>query len=623
MTLTAYAEIDEAEPEKIFVDAPEFRHKELVKTLPGVKYSAKDGGWKIPLAWTSCLALRSTFRSDLEIGKRLAIWAHEELTSRIDPALKLRTVRSLSDKIVPATDIVEMAQRTGDEMKLYPHQTAGAAFMATTRQALVGDETGTGKSAQTIGALRVLHRLGYDVFPALAVVPNTIKTTWQREFSTWWPGLQVLSVDGSAAARRKVLETPAHVYVINWETLWRHSRLARYGSTSLKRCKECGGLDERVSPANCEVHTKELNQLVFNTVIADEIHRAKAPQSKQTRALWAIGDRATFRFGLTGTPMQSQLDDLWSILRFLAPAEYPGKTAFVDRFAEIGYNVWGAMEIRGVKEEAKEEFFAAIDTRMRRMTKKAVLEFLPEIVYENRFVDMSPVQAKAYKQMEKETFAELESGETLVAGSSLAKVTRLVQFASSYAELADRELADGRIETTAKLKMPSSKVQSFVADLRAGDFGESSIVVFAVSRQLIELLSIELAKHDIAHTKIVGGQSTGEGSERQNAIDDFQSGKVKIVLVTIQAGGVGLTLTAADTMVFLQRSWSSTDMKQAESRAHRIGSEIHESVSVVNYITKGTVEERQLVMLTGKYGRIEDVVRDGKLMRAILDGEIE
>lgn len=611
------ADVTADDPERITVTT-EFQHRELTKTLPGAKWSAKDGAWKLPLAWTSCLALRSTFKEALVVQPGLHKWSLNEYANRIMPANKLRGALTL-DEIDLGTmgPAVKTAKEVAEGMELYKHQAAGAAFMAVTEQCLIADETGTGKSAQAIAAVRTINRIGGDPWPVLVVAPNSVKMPWKREWERWWPGIQVSLISGGAAQRRKAFETPAHVYIINWDILYKHSRLAKYGNMALKRCTACGGLDERINSIQCEVHLKELNYLKFNTVIADEVHRGKAPSAKQTRALWGAAEHAKYRFGMTGTPIQDTIEDLWSILHFLSPEEYSAKTKFMDRFAETGYNMWGAFTVFGIKDAARDEFFAGVDPRMRRMLKKAVLD-LPPILRETRYVEMPPAQAKAYKQMKKETIAELESGDTLVAASPLSRATRLLQFASSYAELETRELPDGRVESKAKLSLPSGKINQFLADIAAGDFGDSSIVVFAQSRQLIELLSDEMRRKDIAHGLITGAQST---EERQESIDDFQAGKTKYVLVTIAAGGVGLTLTAADTMVFLQRAWSSTGMVQAESRAHRIGSEIHERVTIVNYVTADTIEEQQTIRLGEKYGRIEAVVRDREMLKSLLMDE--
>lgn len=615
-----YADIDTVDRSRIAITATYYQ-RDQVKTIPGTRWSTADAKWKAPLAWTTCLALRGTFGADLELGDDLTRWAVEEYDSRIRPAMNLRDRLTIDD--IPddeMTSVIDTAHTAGEEMKMFKHQSAGAAFMATTGSCLIGDETGTGKSAQAICALRTMHRMGKSVFPVLIVAPNSVKRTWQREWEQWWPGIVTQVIEGGIVSRRKALETPAHVYIINWDVLPKHSRLARYGNIALKRCIECGGVDERVGPNQCEVHERELNQIPFRTIVADEIHRAKNPRAKWARALWSISsaDSVAHRYGLTGTPIQDNVGDMWSLMHFIAPDEYPSKTAYIDRFVEVTYNLWGAMELKGIKPPMEKEFFDGLHTRFRRMTKKAVLPFLPPILRETRYVDMGPQQAKAYKQIASEMLAELESGNVLVVKNTLSKSTRLVQFASAYARTEDITLPDGRVDTIARMQEPSNKIDAFMDDYSSGDLGDGSIIVFSESRQLIELLHGRLEKKSIPHSMIVGGQT---GEERQMNIDEFQAGATKLVLVTIKAGGVGLTLTAADTMVFLSRSWSSIDQVQAEARGHRIGSERHESVKIIDYVSNGTIETYQVQRLGDKMERIEEITRDAELLRRVLKGE--
>jgi SNF2 family DNA or RNA helicase len=497
---------------------------------------------------------------------------------------------------------------------LFPHQRAGVKFLATARRALLADEPGLGKTAQAIRALKTLQEGNEAVFPALVVCPNTLKKNWQREFTKWWPEVKVQVIKGTATQRRKQFEEEADVYVINWESLRSHSRLAPYGSVALARCSACGGHDDRVTEARCEVHQRELNIMDFKAVIADEMHRSKEPKSKQTRALWAASGNADIRFALTGTPVANNVLDMWSILHWLSPDEWPSKTRWIDRMVDTMLNAFGGMMVLGVKPQMEQEFHAAINPRMRRMLKQRVLPWLPDMMFERRDVEMSTKQAKAYKDMRENMIAELENGDTVVAPSVLTQTTRLHQFASSFAELVVDESTG---EPKAILSEPSCKVDALMDDIKNEDFGEDSVAVAAVSRQLIELLSARMTKEGIDHGLITGAQNE---DERQKAIDDFQSGKIKWILFTVQAGGVGVTLTAARRLVMLQRPWSLVDHKQALDRIHRIGSEIHDSVVIMDYVTEGTIEERVLQVLEEKADNFEQIVRDkDKLLELLKD----
>ena len=593
--MSVAVELDEA-GKRIIINA-EWRFKELCKSLPGSKWDTTAQQWHAPVSWATCLALRSTFRDALVIGPRLADWAMNELATRVTPANNLRDLEAFED---------------GTNEDLFPHQKAGVKFLTAARRALLADEPGLGKTAQAIRALAELQKNGEDVFPALVVCPNTLKKNWKREFAKWWPGVEVEVIRGSSTQRRKQFETPVHVYVINWESLRSHSKLASYGSIALARCRECGGQDEKVSENRCEVHKRELNNMDFKAVIADEIHRSKDPKSKQTRALWAATGDADIRFALTGTPIANDVLDLWSILHWLSPEEWPSKTRWVDRMVNTMLNAFGGMMVLGVKPHMEKEFYDAINPRMRRMLKKIVLPWLPDMMFERRDIEMSTKQKKAYDQMRDLMIAELEGGEAITAPSPLTQTIRLLQFASSFAEINVDETTG---ETRVRLAEPSCKVDALMNDIENKDFGDDSVAVCAVSRQLIELLSAEMTKAKIPHGLITGAQ---DEDERQQAVDDFQSGKIKWILFTAQAGGVGITLTAARRLVMLQRPWSLVDHKQALDRVHRIGSEIHDSVIITDYVTEGTIEERVLQVLETKADNFEQIVRDKTALLALL-----
>ena len=576
----------------------EWRYKELCKGIPGATWSATEKMWRAPLAWSTCLALRSVFKSELRIGPRLAEWATNELNTRVAPCNALR----------------ELETADGDET-LFPHQRAGVQFLAAARRALLADEPGLGKTAQTIRALKELKDRGEQVFPALVVCPNTLKKNWKREFAMWWPGVNVQVISGSATQRRKQFsEEDVDVYVINWESLRSHSRLASYGSVALARCVDCGGHDDKVSENRCEVHKRELNAIDFKAVIADEIHRSKEPKSKQTRALWAASGDADIRYALTGTPIANNVLDLWPILHWISPNEWPSKSRWIDRMVDTMFNAFGGMMVIGVKPHMREEFDAAINPRMRRMLKAKVLPWLPPVIKERRDVEMSTKQKKAYEQMRDVMIAQLEDGEALTAPSPLTQTTRLLQFASSYAGIAVDEITG---EMSVALSEPSCKIDSLMDDVDAGDFGDDSVAVCAVSRQLIDLLSARLEKAKIPHGLITGAQNE---DERQKAIDDFQSGRIKWILFTAQAGGVGVTLTAARRLIMLQRPWSLVDYKQALDRVHRIGSEIHDSIVITDYVTEGTIEERVIQVLETKADNFEQIVKDkNQFLKMLID----
>lgn len=475
-------------------------------------------------------------------------------------------------------------------MKLLEFQRPGVAFLVRNKRAILADPPGTGKTAQLIRTLQVLAEMGEEPFPALIICPNSLKlSTWSFELSKWAPELTVQVVDGNATQRRKQLATNASCYVLNWEGVRLHSRLAAYGTIALS--------EKERAP-------KELNEMGFRTVIADEAHKMAEPRAAQTRALWAVMHQAEFRYLATGTPIKKDIGNLWSLLHGIEPAWFPARTKYLDRFADTSINYFGGLDVHGIKPENKDEFFRIVDPLMRRIPKEAALPQLPaKLPTAIRHTPMTPKQKKAYEQMRQHMIANL--GELLVAPNPLAQLMRLNQLASANATIDDQ----GNVT----LISPSPKVDDMVDLLE--ETGDEPLVVAAVSRQLIELAADRLMKLDIPHGLVTGAQS---GYERAEAVRRFQDGRSRVILLTLGAGAEGLTLTRASRLLFLQESYSAVQNAQCEDRIHRIGSERHDSIQIIKQITPGTVEEIKQEILQVKALRMEEVVRDKSTLLKLL-----
>lgn len=604
------AEISAEDPSKIVIKEYEWRYNELIKSVPSARF--RKNQYFINLTWPTALALKNNLGSNLEVSPELGAWMANYYNTRILPAYQLRGVTSMEE---------------GYEF-LFPHQKADVQFLSTARRAILANGMGSGKSISATASLRnIAENLSEDVFPVFIACPNSTKVSWGREFEKAWPGKKIVVIDGTATARRKqfkdFMENDGQVLVMNWESIRTHSRLKPYGGVALKKCEECGGLDPKVKATACEAHDKELNLIDFNAVIGDEIHRISDPKAKGTRAFKSATGNADIRIALSGTPIMSTPDDLFSALNWLYPEAYPSKTAFLDRFCDVTVNEWGAALVTGIKKDMQVEFFSGLDPILRRMPKEVILPFLPPVLRDRREVEMNAKQAKAYKQMNEQMIAELDGDDIVFTTSPLTKMGRMLQFASAYGEIHEREVMDRdspipnakKTEQYLTLTDPSCKIDAFMEDLP--DFGDSSIVVFASSKQLINLLAARMDKNNINYGLITGDQ---DSVERQAYMDAFQRGDIKYILCTIQAGGTGITLTKADTMVFLQRSWSMIDNQQAEARAHRIGSEMHDSVQIIDYVTAGSIEEYVFEAVAKKLDNLEFILRDKDLIRATLTG---
>lgn len=605
------AEIDEKDPTKIKIAEYEWKYKVLLNSVPSAYFNAKTQHWQYSLTWQTCLALQTTLRTNLTVGPKLQEWMRILYGNTILPAYNMRM------EITP-----DGWEGLMPDVGLYPHQKGDVAFLSTVKRGLLFNGMGSGKSISSTAAVRQLAAQGENVFPMLVACPNSTKMGWKKEILKVWPGLKINVIDGTATQRRKLLEEPAHVYIINWESIRSHSKLGAYGSVALKRCTECKGLDPKVKPTSCEAHVKELNEIHFQTVIGDEIHRIKDPSSKVSRAFKAATGKAPFRIGLSGTPIANSPEDLFSPLNWLFPEAYPSKNKYIDRFCITADSAWGGKIVIGIRPEMEQEFFSGIDPFTRRMSKEVILPFLPPVVYERREVEMGAKQAKAYNQMKDQMIAEVANGDVVYTTSPLTKMTRMLQFAASYAEVEYKDIYDPKLDAVVnkaivRLSDPSSTLDAFMDDLE--DYGDESIVIFAVSSQLINMLSARLEKAKIPHGLITGDQ---DAKEREMHMENFQAGKIQFILCTIAAGGTGITLTQGSTAIFLQRSWSMVENMQAEARVHRIGSEKYESIRIIDYITRGTCQEVVIKAVAEKSDQLQKILRDDELMLKFINGEL-
>lgn len=573
-----------------------WNEKELVKAIPGSRWNSVDKYWTVPLTMPACSQLKGQFPDTLEVGPRLTEWIWHEYETRIKPAMSLRMQHE------------DVGGGIHIDPRLYSFQQLGVAWIITAGSGILGDEMGTGKTIQMLVAMANVE----DALPALVIAPNSVKVNWAKEAATWLPQATPYVLTGTASAKAKLLaaaaQDPTALVITNFESTFRLSRLSGYGSIRLIRCRECDkqyGSD--IKAASCEVHPRPLNAIPFKTVVVDEAHRIKDPKAKQTRATWALahGHSVVRRWGLTGTPLANDPSDLWSLGHFFAPNEYPTKSKYVERYCLLSWNVHGGLDVVGINPEHKEEFYKIFDPRFRRMPKALVLSQLPPKIRQVRFVEMTPKQRKAYNEVQSALATRLADGTILVAKSDLSAQIRLLQLASSYCTVDDNGFPDDPTQWVVELQEPSPKLDELMEVLT--ELGDRPVVVAAEHRRLVDLAVIRLEKAGISYGLITGAV---DAYDRQRYLDEFQAGKLRVLLFTLKAGGTGLTMTAADTIIFLQRSWSMIDNKQGEDRVHRIGSEIHESINVIDIVTEGTVEENQILRLHEKSRRLDEITRD-------------
>lgn len=610
----AYVEYD-IESRNLIIQS-DYSERELIKEVPGVRWDADNKFWYAPVSWGTCVILRGVFGNRLQLGPFIMQWATEERKHQIDPAM---AIRDLTD--------MELPHLKNAFPDLYDFQRVGVEFLRLgTGGKLLGDEMGTGKTCQTLSAMRVQVDTEDDdrndpyykhpMLPAIVICPNSVKQGWATEAARWLPEATPYIIRGGAVARRKILaeaiDDPRALVIINFESVRTVSRMSGFGSIRLAKCKECDPRDGGdITPARCETHVKELNVFDWKTVVIDEAHKLKDPKSKQTRACWAIlhGKSVTNRWALTGTPIANNPSDLWAIMHGIMKFDAPAKTRFIDRYCLMAYNPFGGMDIAGINPHTKEEFFKILDPRFRRMPKALVLKQLPEKIRETRYVDLTPKQRKIYNDLSINLLASLGEDNDddlyLVAENNLTAQIRLMQISSSMVSISGDP--DDIHSWDVSLCEPSPKLDAMEEELEA--LGDEPVVIAAESRQLIELAAKRLDAAKISYGMITG---TVNEMQRARAIERFNNGQIRVMLITLKAGGTGLNLQHASNMIFLQRSWSMVDNKQGEDRIHRIGSEKHESVNIIDIIANDTIEEEQIQKLIAKLKMADEINRDAE-----------
>lgn len=612
----AHAELDA--PAEVIRLQTAWNQKSLIKQVPGARWDATGKCWTLPTSWASLVTLRGVFQHDLVVGDQLASWSWDHYRQRIQPALELRQSLVPLDDDSPERAVVRSWLRpTG--YNLYPFQQAGVQFMLRAGSGLLGDEMGAGKTPQTLSAIRAHDELDGTGLPALVICPNSVKLHWGRDAGRWLPQATPYVIDGSAAVRRKLLKQaeadPTALVIMNIESVRLFTRLAPYGSIRLTRCRECDPThgDENVRSSRCEVHQKELNRFKFQTVVLDEAHRVKDPKAKQTRAIWHVGHQPSvrWRWALTGTPIASHPGDLWSIMHFVDPISYPTKSTYTDRFCLMSWNAFGGMDIVGIRPDTREEFFKILDPRFRRMLKAIVLPQLPPKVREVRYADMSSAQAKAYTELATGLKTRLADGQLLIATNQLVVKTRLMQFAAASVTV-DKVDPDDVTSWHVSLREPSPKLDVLdevleESGVTSPGFEGAPVLIAAEHLDMIKLISQRLDKLGVRHALITGEVAP---IDRQRALEDLNARRIRALVFTGKAGGVGLDMSAADTLINVQRSWSLVDERQKEDRPHRVGAEIHDSIRIIDIITRDTVEEDQITRLHEKLQRLEEITRD-------------
>ena len=466
------------------------------------------------------------------------------------------------------------------EEVLRPYQKHGVAWMRFLREngfgGVLADEMGLGKTLQVLAHLKALRNAECGMRneqtpnarpnpqsairnPHLVVCPTTLVFNWAAEAAKFTPELQVLVLNGPDRLKEFARIADSDLVITSYALIRRDAERYR--------------------------------ELEFDTVVLDEAQHIKNRQTQNAQAVKAI--RAQHRLVLTGTPLENSVLDLWSIFDFLMPG-YLGTTQdFRERY-EVP-----------IAKEKDAATIARLAKRVRpfllRRLKRDVVKELPAKLEQVSFCDLTNEQAAVYQQLLAHTRKEvLEAvGEQGIAKSRMLVLTALLRLRQVCCDLRLLERSDETGGKPTKSDKASGKVQLFGELLDEIVDGGHRVLVFSQFTSMLALLREELEARELTHCYL-----DGSTNNRGEVVQKFQSDEsIPVFLISLKAGGVGLNLTGADTVIHFDPWWNPAVEDQATDRAHRIGQT--RVVTSYKLITRGTVEEKILTLQRKKRELIE------------------
>lgn len=553
--------------------------KQLRTLTPLFRVSKPAGALITAASWSTVVQLAATFGDRWAPGVRLTAWINEQTSSRVSSS-------GYPLDYTPQLPLVP-----------YPWQTEGAQMIAATGRALITDEPGTGKTITSILGI-VEHLYREDRGPVIVVCPASVIDPWVDAWRLWAPHVKAIAWRGTPKVRHALAGT-ADVYVTSYDT-------ARTDTPKLDK-------------------PSALRNLSPGHLVIDECHLIKNPSAARSQSVRRIANIVASKGGavvaLSGTPITHNPGDLWSSLVCLMPDAWPSKERWVNRYCNVITGDYKD-EILGLIPEREPEFRLTLLGQHRRVAKADVLTMLPPKTYSVRTVDMPPKWRKVYDTFEADMLAELPDGTELQVMDVMSQFGHLSRLASAAAEVTvehgpDIDVRTGKPKRHVHLELqhPSWKVDALLEVLaeRPGQ----PVVVFAPSKQLVKLAGEKATEAGLRVGYVVGGQTP---TVRTATVNAFQAGQLDVICVTTSAGGVGITLTAAKTVVFLQRPWSIVESIQAEDRCHRIGSEIHDVIEVIDIVARNTIDTRIRDVLRERAGQLGDLVQDPRIVAELLGG---
>ncbi len=482
------------------------------------------------------------------------------------------TLRALSDKLRNFQSIQTVPPPPGLQATLRPYQQQGLNWLQFLREynlaGILADDMGLGKTIQTLAHLLHEKNSGRADIPSLVVAPTSLMTNWRQETERFAPQLKLLILHGHDRKQHFEKLRDFDVIITTYPLLPR---------------------DEAV-----------LLKEQFHMIVLDEAQNIKNPKTKYAQIVCQM--RARHHLCLTGTPMENHLGELWSQFNFLLPGFLGDET----RFRKVFRN---PIE-QGADEERRQLLARRIGPFVLRRRKDQVATELPpktEIIHN---VELEGAQRDLYETirlaMHRKVQAEVDQ-----KGLSRAHIIILDALLKLRQVCCDPRLvkldAARAVKQSAKLELLMDLMPEMLAEGRR-------ILLFSQFTSMLALIAEELARANIKYALL-----TGETTNRAQPIERFQKGEVPLFLISLKAGGTGLNLTAADTVIHYDPWWNPAVENQATDRAHRIGQT--KSVFVYKLMTVGTVEEKILSMQKRKRELVEGLLDENRKENVQLTAE--
>ncbi|MFN7474176.1 MAG: SNF2-related protein [Burkholderiales bacterium] len=462
------------------------------------------------------------------------------------------------------------------QASLRAYQLHGLAWLSHLRAlsmaGVLADDMGLGKTVQT---LAFLHQRAQSASanrrPSLIVAPTSVTVNWLAEIRRFAPTLRVISHYGASRLLDDAAMANADLVLTSYPILQR---------------------DE-----------KRLSEIKWDVVVFDEAQTIKNAKAKTYQAAQSLS--AELRLALTGTPMENHLGELWALFNLLLP----GLLGDLETFNRVFRH---PIELRAATEQMQ-KLRARIRPFMLRRTREQVLADLPEKTEYTRWIELQPLQADLYESLRTAIHDDIRK---VIDKKGLKQST--IHILDALLKLR-QVCCDPRLVNLPSANKRFSGAGSAKLEWLMGHMPElleegRQILVFSQFTSMLALIAEGLTAQGIEFVTL-----TGETVDRETPINQFQSGAVRVFLLSLKAGGVGLNLTAADTVIHYDPWWNPAVENQATDRAHRIGQT--QNVWVVKLVAQGTIEERMLALQERKAQLATDMYEGAVKRKEPLFGE--